>query len=76
MAGGMSKNRRVKSLSEARAEFHRSGRSVVSWAKAHGFSVNLRYMVLAGQRPGLRGQSHKIAVLLGIKDGVIEEEAA
>lgn len=76
MAGGMSKGRRVKSLGEARAEFHRSGRSVISWAKEHGFSVNLTYMVLNGKRPGLRGQSHKIAVLLGVKDGVIEEEAA
>lgn len=75
MKSGLSKGRRVKTLAEARAEFHRSGKSVVSWAKAHGFCVNLVYMVLAGKRPGLRGQSHRIAVLLGIKDGVIEEGA-
>lgn len=73
MKQGLSKAKKVKTLAEARAEFHRSGKTVVSWAQQHGFCVNLVYMVLAGKRPGLRGQSHKIAVLLGIKDGVIEE---
>lgn len=73
MANGLSKGKRVKTLAEARAEFRRSGKSVREWALNHGLSVNLTYMVLAGQRPGFRGQSHKIAVLLGVKDGVIEE---
>jgi len=73
MASGLSKAKKVKTLAEARADFHRSGKSVISWANERGFSVALVYMVMAGKRPGLRGQSHKIAVSLGIKDGVIEE---
>ena len=73
MASGLSKTKKVKTLAEARADFHRSGKSVISWANERGFSVALVYMVLAGKRPGLRGQSHRIAVSLGIKDGVIEE---
>lgn len=74
MGKGLSKAKKVKTLAEAKAEFHRSGKSVTAWAKEHGFSVDLTYMVLAGKRQGLRGESHKIAVLLGIKDGVIEDE--
>lgn len=73
MSKGLSKASKVKTLAEARAEFHRSGKSVKEWAIGHGLSVNLTYMVLAGKRPAFRGQSHKIAVLLGVKDGVIEE---
>lgn len=73
MAAGLSKVKKVKTLAEARADFHRSGKSVTTWAKEHGFSVALTYMVLAGKRRGLRGQSHRIAVLLGVKDGVIED---
>lgn len=73
MKSSLSKAKKIKTLAEARADFHRSGKSVISFAQEHGFCVNLVYMVLAGKRPGLRGQSHKIAVLLGIKDGVIEE---
>ncbi len=75
MKSGLSKGKKVKTLAEARAEFHRSGRSVISWARAHNFCPNLVYLVLDGKRPGLRGQSHRIAVRLGIKDGVIEEGA-
>lgn len=73
MARGVNKAPRVRTLKEARVAFQRSGQSVRAWALANGFSVNLVYMVLAGQRPGLRGQSHKIAVRLGVKDGVVIE---
>lgn len=59
---------------EAKARFHRTGRSVKSFAQEHGFNLQLVYMVLSGYRPGLRGQSHEIAVRLGIKEGVIEGE--
>jgi gp16 family phage-associated protein len=73
MEAGLSKGKvLVRTLKEARAAFHRSGKSVVSWAKENGFCPQLVYLVLSGQRKGLRGQTHKIAVRLGIKDGVIE----
>lgn len=73
MSKDLAKGKKVKTLAEARAEFHRSGKSVMAWAQENGFSINLVYMVLAGKRPAFRGQSHRIAVKLGIKDGVIEE---
>lgn len=73
MEHGLSKVRKVKSLKRVREEFRRSGKSVVSWAKENKVSVNLVYEVFRG-RACHRGQSHKIAVLLGIKDGIIEEQ--
>lgn len=51
----------------ARAAFDRTGQSITAWAEAHGFTATLVYAVLAGRKPALRGKSHQIAVLLGIK---------
>ena len=73
MKAVLSNGKKALSLNEARAVFHRSGKSVVSFAKENGFTVNLVYEVLNGKRKCLRGQSHQIAVRLGIKNGVIED---
>lgn len=73
MAAGLSKAKKVRSLKEVREAFHRSGKSVKAWALENGVSVALTYEVLAGKRKCLRGQSHKIAVKLGVKDGEIAE---
>ncbi|WP_434147963.1 DNA-binding protein [Methylocaldum gracile subsp. desertum] len=64
----------VKTPKEVKEEFIRKGLSVSEWAKAHGFNRGLVHAVLRGERSCLRGDSHKIAVLLGIKDGVIEDD--
>ena len=74
MKTGLSNGKKVLSLNEARDAFHRSGKSVVDFAREHGFCAGLVYEVLNGKRRCLRGQSHKIAVLLGIKNGVIAED--
>lgn len=75
MSNGLSKAKIIKTPEEALAEFRRTGRSVRSWAKEHGFCEQLVTTILKGKRPCHRGTSHKVAVLLGIKDGVIEENA-
>lgn len=54
----------------ARDAFQASGIPVAEWARAQGFSTNLVYQVLEGRRKCVRGQSHQIAVALGLKDGV------
>lgn len=36
-------------------------------------SAQLTYQILAGRKVGLRGQSHQIAVLLGLKPGLLGE---
>lgn len=56
---------------EVREEFVRRGLSISSWARLHGFSAQLVYGVLTGRNRGLRGQSHEIAVRLGLKHGLI-----
>lgn len=53
----------------ARALFSDTGISVAEWARVQGFSTGLVYQVLEGRRKCLRGQSHRIAVALGLKQG-------
>lgn len=43
------------------------GMSVRDFAKKHGFSDSLVYAVLAGKNKATRGESHRIAVALGLK---------
>ena len=52
-------------------EFARRGVSISQWARAHGYSSQLVYQVLAGRKRCIRGQCHEIAVRLGLKDGVL-----
>lgn len=52
-----------------RSEFEANGLSVSGWAKRHGFSQALVYQILSGKRKPVRGESHRIAVALGLKNG-------
>lgn len=56
---------------EIRREFESRGLSIASWARTHGYSCQLVYQILKREKPCLRGQSHEIAVRLGLKYGVI-----
>jgi gp16 family phage-associated protein len=56
-------------ITAARRGFDRSGVSVSDWARERGFDIKLVHAILSGRRTCLRGQSHRIAVALGIKDG-------
>lgn len=69
--------RRLKTAAEVRQEFQRQGMSIAGWAAKHGLNRNVVYEILSGstRRRCLRGQSHRAAVLLGLKDGVIVEGA-
>jgi gp16 family phage-associated protein len=55
--------------SDVKLIFDESGVSVAEWARVNGFSTTLVYQVLDGRRKCLRGQSHQIALALGIKKG-------
>lgn len=55
--------------SRAKVLFEASGISVAEWARVRGFSTGLVYQVLEGNRKCLRGQSHRIAIALGLKRG-------
>ena len=56
---------------KVRSIFAESGISIAEWARAEGFSTALVYQVIEGKRQCVRGQSHRIAVALGLKPGVI-----
>lgn len=56
---------------DVRSIFAASGISIAEWARAEGFSTALVYQVIEGKRQCIRGQSHRIAVALGLKAGVI-----
>lgn len=53
--------------------FDESGISIAEWARAEGFSAALVYQVIEGKRKCTRGQSHRIAVSLGLKSGAISD---
>lgn len=55
---------------EIRREFDLRGLSISEWARQRGFSTALVYQVLRGKRRARRGQSHRIAVALGLKKGI------
>ena len=51
-----------------RSELVASGVNISEWAREHGFTVSLVHNVLSGRRSCRRGDSHQIAVALGIKN--------
>lgn len=63
----------LKTPEQVRADFERRGINVSQWAREHGLKRQAVCDVLSGKSKGKRGDAHKAAVLLGIKDGVIEE---
>lgn len=57
-----------KTTNQVKSEFRAQGVSFSDWARKNNFSVELVYRVLKMNRTPLRGESHKIAVKLGIKE--------
>lgn len=56
--------------------FAERGLSISEWARKHDLAPQYVYDLLNGRTNGARGESHRAAVLLGLKEGVIEERAA
>ncbi|WP_416759398.1 DNA-binding protein [Roseateles sp. So40a] len=63
--------KKTSTAQEIKRDFHRRGVSIADWAKSRGFDADLVYVILGGKRKCLRGESHRIAVALGLKS---EEE--
>ncbi|MBF5004709.1 DNA-binding protein [Diaphorobacter caeni] len=65
---------KIRTKEEARAEFERRGLSIRAWARMNGLDSATVYNLLSGRKVvGLRGESHKAAVLLGLKEGVVSQ---
>lgn len=57
---------------QARAALDRKGISLAEFARQHALNSNLVSDLLNGRKKGRRGQAHRAAVLLGIKQGTID----
>lgn len=60
---------KLRTPQEARDWLSYLGITIAQWARDHQFSEPLVREVLAGRKKCLRGQSHNIAVALGMKRG-------
>ena len=58
---------------EVKAEFDRLGISAAEWARRNKLNPFTVHQVLCGQMKGRRGEAHRAAVLLGLKDGALVE---
>ena len=58
---------------QARADLDRRGISIAEFSRKYGLNKNLVSDLLNGRIKGRRGEAHRAAVLLGIKDGVIAQ---
>ena len=57
-----------KTTDQVREEFRARGVAITEWSRAHGFPVRSVRAVIYGYNKGYRGQSHKSAVALGMKE--------
>lgn len=58
----------IKSITQVREEFSGAGKSIAEWARENDFSPDLVYRILKNNKIPKRGESHRIAVKLGIKE--------
>lgn len=63
---------KLLTAAEVREDLNRRGKSVRDAAREIGVSDRIVYELLRGRFKGRRGASHKAAVLLGMKDGIVE----
>lgn len=66
----------LRPLEEVEREFERRGISKADWARKHGIRPGVLYEIFSLRSACKRGESHRAAVLLGLKDGVIEDRAS
>lgn len=58
----------VEKAANVKARFEAEGMSIAAWARLHGFNCITVYRVLSGEVKGTRGEAHRIAVALGMKE--------
>jgi gp16 family phage-associated protein len=63
--------KKLLTCKEAREQIRYQGLTVRQWAEERGLSPAVVFEVLGGRKKGNYGESHKAAVLLGIKYGEV-----
>jgi len=61
----------TRTPAQAKAWLEVQGKSIKDFADEKGLDAATTYQVLAGTKKGRRGESHRVAVALGIKEGVL-----
>ena len=68
------KTNRLRTADDVRKDFDAKGIAIADWARENGFEdPTVVYQLLGGHKKGRRGESHRAAVLLGLKEGVVAE---
>ena len=62
-----------KTTKQVRAEMNAIGITIAQWSRENNMPHYLVREILAGRKKCLRGVSHNIAVLLGMKHGVLTD---
>lgn len=60
---------------QVRAGWAREGKTLASFCRQHGLNKNLVSDLLNGRKKGCYGEAHRAAVLLGIKEGVVNDSS-
>lgn len=68
--------KKLRTHTEARAWLSYQGITIAQWSRENDAPHYLVREILAGRKKCLRGMSHNIAVLLGMKDGVLTDRPA
>ena len=63
----------LRPLEEVEEEFSQKGISKADWAREHGIRPGVVYEIFSRRSSCKRGEAHRAAVLLGLKEGVVEE---
>lgn len=71
----MNKSATLKTREQVQADFKAAGITLSEWARANGFHRMTVVDLLRGARQGLRGETHRCAVALGLKHGVVVDVA-
>jgi len=59
----------LRTVKQVKDDFHRKGINVSAWARNHNIHPQTVQDLFRGKLVGNRGQAHRAAVLLGLKDG-------
>lgn len=71
----MTKATKLKTREQVLAEFKAAGITLSEWSRANGFHRMTVVDLLRGSRKGLYGETHRCAVALGLKEGVVVDAA-
>jgi gp16 family phage-associated protein len=58
---------------QVREQMDQSGVSIAQFCREHQLNKNLVSDLLNGRKKGKRGEAHRAAVLLGIKEGTVAQ---